>query len=260
MMSDSLIFEQPLNEKCRLLLRIAHLFDQLDFHLPQPDTWHARAALQVLLDIAHILARSDIKSELLKEIKRYQSTLARIAHNPKVDNHLLQHILQDLHSTHERLVNQPGKLGDNLRNDEFLKSIQQRKPIPGGASDFDLPQLHAWLHQPHAERLLYLDDWCNDVIVVREAVDLLLRMIRSSTTFTSVQAPGGLFQQSLSRDVWIQMVQIALPAQSGIFAEISGGQHRFSVRFMQSIDWQQTVPVTEDIQFKLNICSVSTLL
>ena len=260
MMSDSLIFEQPLNEKCRLLLRIAHLFDQLDFHLPQPDTWHARAAIQTLLDIAHVLARSDIKSDLLKEIQRYQLTLERIVHNPKVDNHLLQHVLQDLHHTHDSLINQPGKLGDSLRNDEFLQSIQQRKPIPGGASDVDLPQLQAWLHQPHAERLLYLDDWCNDVMVVREAVDLLLRMIRNSTTFTSVQATDGRFQHRCHRDMWVHMVRIALPAQPGIFAEISGGQHRFSIRFMQSIDWQQTVPITQDIEFELNICSVSTLV
>lgn len=257
-MSDSLIFEQPLNEKCRLWLRIAHLFDQLDFHLPQTDVWHARAALQALLEIAHTLARADIKPELLKEINRYQLTLERVMHNPEVDHHLLQHILQDLHNTHDCLVSQPSKLGESLRKNDFLNTIQQRKSIPGGCSDFDLPQLQAWLHQPHAERLLYLDDWRNDVMVVREAVDLLLQMIRNSTTFTSVQTVGGLFQQQLNRDVLVQMVRITLPTQPGVFAEISGGRHRFSVRFMQSIDWQQTVQMTQDFDFGLNVCSVST--
>ena len=257
MMSDTLIFEQPLNEKCRLLLRIAHLFEQLDFHLPKPDVWHARVALQVLLDIGHLLARADIKSELLKEIKRYQMTLERVMHNPKVDRHLLQHVLQDLRNTHTLLVSQPGKLGDSLRTDDFLNAIQQRKTIPGGTIDGDLPQLHAWLHQPPAERLLYLDDWRNEVSVVREAVDLLLRMIRNSTTFTPAQAVNGLFQQQVASEVSVQMVRIVLPKIPGLFAEISGGRHRFSIRFMQSVDWQQTAQVTQDIQFKLNVCSLS---
>ena len=54
------------------------------------------------------------------------------------------------------------------------------------------------------------------------------------------------------------MVRITLPTQPGVFAEISGGRHRFSVRFMQSIDWQQTVQMTQDFDFGLNVCSVST--
>ncbi len=255
-MPDTLIFEQPLNEKCRLLLRVAHLFDQLDFHLPQADRWHTRAALQALLDIASILARADIKPELLKELDFYNAVLSRITLGPQVDAQTLQQVITELRDTHAALASQPGQLGERLRKDDFLNNIYQRSAIPGGASDFDLPQLHQWLQQDHAGRLACLQTWCEQIQVVRSAVYLLLRMIRHSTTFVPNQAIRGFFQQNLDRDLKIQMVRVALPATSGLFAEISGGRHRFSIRFMQSEPGRSAIQTDQDIAFRLNICSV----
>ncbi len=255
-MSDTLIFEQPLNEKCRLLLRVAHLFDQLDFHLPQADRWHTRAALQALLDIASILARADIKPELLKELDFYNAVLSRVAPGPQVDTGVLQQVIDELRATHAALASQPGQLGEQLRKDDFLSSVYQRSAIPGGTSDFDLPQLHQWLQQDHARRLTFLQAWCEQIQAVRSAVNLLLRMIRHSTTFVPNQAVRGFFQQNLDRDLKIQMVRVALPATSELFAEISGGRHRFSIRFMQSEPERSATQTDQDITFRLNICSV----
>lgn len=256
-MSDTLIFEQPLNEKCRLLLRMSHLFNQLDFHLPLTDRWHSRAALQALLDIANILARADIKPELLKELDFYDAVLSRIAPGPQVDTQALQQALTDLRDTHATLASQPGQLGERLRKDDFLNTIYQRSAIPGGTSDFDLPQLHQWLQQDHTVRLSCLQAWCDQVTAVRSAVGLLLQMIRHSTTFVAKQAVRGFFQQNLDRDLKIQMVRIALPTTVGLFAEISGGRHRFSVRFMQSASGQSPSQTDQNVAFRLNICSVA---
>jgi len=60
---DTTIFEHPLNEKCRTWLRLSHLFEQLEFHMPHGEEWHARAAMTALLDIANVLSRADIKSD-----------------------------------------------------------------------------------------------------------------------------------------------------------------------------------------------------
>ncbi len=95
-MPDTTTFEHPLNEKCRTWLRLSHLFEQLEFHLPHAEEWHARAAVSALLDIANVLARADIKSELLKELERYKQSLSRMADSPCVDNVRLEHILKDL--------------------------------------------------------------------------------------------------------------------------------------------------------------------
>ncbi|MEL6710794.1 MAG: cell division protein ZapD, partial [Pseudomonadota bacterium] len=177
-MPDTLIFEQPLNEKCRLLLRMAHLFDQLDFHLPQTERWHTRAALRALLDIANVLARADVKPELLKELDFYNTVLSRVTPGPQVNMQALQQIQAELRDTHATLASQSGQLGEKLRKDDFLNSIYQRSAIPGGTSDFDLPQLHQWLQQDHAARMACLQTWYDQVQMVRSAINLLLRMIR----------------------------------------------------------------------------------
>ena len=54
-MAETILFEHPLNEKCRTWLRMSHLFEQFEFHLPHAEEWHARAAMAALLDIANVL-------------------------------------------------------------------------------------------------------------------------------------------------------------------------------------------------------------
>lgn len=254
--SQQIVFEQPLNEKCRTLLRLSHLFEQYDYHVPQDHPWHARAALRALLDIANLLARADIKSELLKEMERYNLSLSPMANSPGVDTDRLRHILQNLRESQHAIRSVQGQLGASLRKSEFLNSVLQRNSLPGGGFDFDLPQLHLWLNQSHSERLLQLDDWRNEVASVHEAVDLLLNLIRHSTTATQQHAANGFFQQNLPSGAAIQMVQVFLPEESNLFAEISGGKHRFSIRFMESLDWEHPFQTERDLSFGLNVCII----
>lgn len=255
-MSQQIVYEQPLNEKCRTLLRLSHLFEQFDFHVPQDNPWHARAALRALLDIANLLARADIKSELLKEMERYNQSLSRMANTPGVDKDRLQHILQNLSGSRQAIRSAQGQLGASLRKSEFLNSVLQRSSLPGGGFDFDLPQLHLWLNQSHSERLLQFDDWRNEVASVHEAVDLLLSLIRHSTTATQQHAANGFFQHNLPSGAAIQMVQVFLPKDSDLYAEISGGKHRFSIRFMESRDWEHPSQTERDLSFGLNVCII----
>lgn len=255
-MSQPIIFEQPLNEKCRTLLRLSRLFEQLDYHLPQDSPWHARTALRVLLDISVILARADIKSELIKEMDRYHLSLSRMADLPEIDHDRLQHILQNLEESQRALRQVKGQLGAALRASEFLNSVLQRSAIPGGGFDFDLPQLHYWLAQPHAERLLQLDRWRDEIAAVQEAVDLLLGLIRHSTTFAPCQATAGFYSQGLPSGAAVQMIRVRLPGDSALYAEISGGKHRFSIRFMDSSDWEHPVQTARNLRFELNVCII----
>lgn len=255
-MNGQITFEQPLNEKCRTLLRLSHLFEQFDFHSPRDNAWHARAAFSALLDIAAILARADIKSELLKEMERYRVSLSRVADTPGIDHDRLHRILQQLHDSQQAIRGLKGQLGARLRKSEFLNSVLQRNSIPGGGFDFDLPQFHYWLCQPHAERLSQFTAWRNEVTAVYEAVELVLSLIRTSTDARPRQAVQGFYQQTLPAGAAIQMVQVSLPCDSGLYAEISGGKHRFSIRFLDTVDWEHPAPTERDITFRLNVCII----
>ena len=255
-MSDTTIFEHPLNEKCRTWLRLSHLFEQFEFHLPHSEEWHARAAVTALLDIANVLSRADIKSELLKEFDRYKQSLSRMADSPGVDTDRLEHILQDLHQTCQGVRKISGQLGQPLRSNEFLNSIVQRSSIAGGAFDFDLPQYHYWLRMPQDERALQLDDWRHEVSPVQAAVELLLALIRNSAVPNQETAPNGFYQKSLPGNVSAQLLRVGIPSAGGLFAEISGGKHRFSIRFLECSDWQHPTQSDRDVPFALSTCLI----
>ncbi|MCB1802395.1 MAG: cell division protein ZapD [Gammaproteobacteria bacterium] len=255
-MAETTVFEHPLSEKCRTWLRLSHLFEQFDFHIPHAQEWHARAAVSSLLDIANVLARADIKSELLKELERYRQSLARMANSPSVDTDRLQRVLHELVTSCQGVRDVNGQLGQSLRSNDFLSSIQQRSSIPGGAFDFDLPQYHYWLQMPHEARTQQLAEWRDDVAPVRQAVTLLLGLIRSSAVPTHEQAVSGFYQKSLPGNVAAQLVRVTLPSADGMFAEISGGKHRFSVRFMDCVDWQHPAQVDQDVDFALSVCMI----
>jgi cell division protein ZapD len=253
---DTTLYEHPLNEKCRTWLRLSHLFEQLDFHAPFAAEWHARAAMSALLDIAAVLARADIKSELIKELDRYQLSLSRMADSPGVDADRLRRILDELQRAMAGVRGVKGQLGQALRNDDFLNSIVQRSSIAGGGFDFDLPQYHYWLQMPLEARSGHLDAWRDQVAVVQFAVDLLLNLIRSSAVPQEARADGGLYQQSLPANAAAQLVRVHLPAANDLYAEVSGGKHRFTVRIMDCSDWQHPVQVDGDVPFSLTTCLI----
>lgn len=255
-MPDTTVFEHPLNEKCRTWLRLSRLFEQFEFHAPHGEEWHARSAMSALLDVANVLSRADIKSELLKELERYRQSLSRMADTPGVDTDRLEHILKNLQQSCQGVRDITGQLGQSLRNNEFLNSIVQRSSIAGGAFDFDLPQYHYWLQMPHAERSMQLAVWRNEVSAVQDAVDLLLGLIRNSAVPTQEHAPSGFYQQSLPSHVAAQLVRVAIPSAGGMFAEISGGKHRFTIRFMECRDWQHPIQVDRNVPFRLSTCLI----
>lgn len=245
-----------MNEKCRTLLRLSHLFEQMEFHIPHGEEWHARVAISSLMDIVMILARADIKSELLKEMDRFTASLSKMANTPGVDSSRLEHILQDISRTSQALGTMQGQLGQSIRSDEFLNSILQRSSIAGGSFDFDLPQYHFWLNQPQTERAMQMDSWRHDINPVQDAVELVLGLIRGSAEPSREQADGGFFQRTLPNNTSVQLVRVGLPEDSGLFAEVSGGKHRFSIRFKESTDWQRPSQTDRNIVFSLTTCII----
>jgi cell division protein ZapD len=252
--SDQILFEHPLNEKCRTFLRLSHLFEQFEYHLPVDSTWSSRAALTALLSVAAVLARADIKSDLIKEMESYRGALSAMANKRGVDRERLEQILEQIHQANAALQRISGQLGNSLRNSEFLSSVTQRSAIPGGSFDFDLPQLHHWLQDAHPARAAQLQAWRSQVAPVQEAVDLLLALIRNSTTPQKEIAAHGFFQRNLPSGTTAQMVRVYIPQAVRLYPEVSGGKHRFNIRFLESRDLDHPVQTQSDVEFSLTTC------
>jgi cell division protein ZapD len=91
---------------------------------------------------------------------------------------------------------------------------------------------------------------------VQEAVDLLLALIRNSATARPEHAIAGFYQRTLSGSTQAQLVRVALPAGSPLFAEISGSKHRFSIRFLECSDIEHPSQTADDVAFMLTTCSL----
>ena len=252
--SNKIIYEHPLNEKTRTVLRLEHLFKEVAFHLPKPDVWSSRAAIASLLDMVSIFARADIKADLIKELDRHKVKLTAISQTPGIDTERLNLILKELDEISGHLYRFNGQIGQEIRENEFLKGIMQRSSIPGGSCDFDLPLYHYWLEQSEDVRQAQIAHWLQTLSPIDAAVELLLSLIRGSTTPTREIAEQGFFQRSLDAQTPAQLIRVALPKETRLFAEISGGKHRFSVRFMTPDETERPSQIKEDVTFFLNCC------
>jgi len=253
--NDRIVFEQPLNERVRSFLRLEHLFSNVDARIHGESEWDSREALTNLIEISDLLSRSDLKGELIKELERHATTLNNLRENPAVDSDRLQTILQGINGLAEQLRSPHCQPGQAIRSDDLVNTIKQRSTIPGGTCGFDLPAYHHWLNQPADIRTRDLDRWYRDLRIVRDAVGYSLSMIRNSATPRTVTAHNGLFQQSLDSSSSCQLIRVALPINSPYFPEISGGRHRFTLRFMQRSDTlSRPVQADSDIEFELHCC------
>lgn len=254
MASEKITYEQPLNEKIRTFLRLEFLFLQAQHDLEGSTEWDSRAALSGLIEILNVCGRTDLKTELLRELDRHGIMLARLEQVPEVDQGRLKEVLSEVDALIDNLHATSGQFGQSLRNNEFISSIRQRSTIPGGLCDFDLPAYHYWLQRPAKERLADLQEWLAPLEPMRLAIDVILRLTRESASPTQEIAPAGFFQRSLDQDTPCQLVRVAVPANLPYYAEISGGKHRFTVRFLAPVTDGRTVQAAEDVEFDLTCC------
>jgi cell division protein ZapD len=226
----------------------------VDHFRPLADSWSNRAAIDGLLSIITIFGRSDLKTEILKELERHVSNLERVRQQPGVNLQALGLVLDDLEQAIHQVYRMDGQIARNLRNNEFLTSIMQRSSIPGGGCNFDLPQYHRWLNQPHEVRQDQMSEWMHELHSVREAVVLLLNLVRGSNLPSNEVAQQGFFQKSLESSSPAQMVRVGLPRQTNVFTEISGNKHRFNIRFLETVDTGKPSQSKQDIPFQLTTC------
>lgn len=254
-MSQAICYEQPVNERTRALLRLEFLFQQMDYALAGTTTWDSRSALRTLFDILDITGRNEHKKGLLQDLQRHASRLHRLQSNPGIDQQALATVLNELRHAEQQISGANLMAVEMVRQNEFLAIGRQRFQMPGGACQFDLPALHHWLQQDVATRNQHLQGWLEPFTPLREAVFLLLRLIRDSASHQPVLATKGFFQCALSTNAPNQLIRVWLPRDHAVFPEISCGKQRFTIHFFVQSDLQRRA-ADQDIHFELACCAI----
>lgn len=248
-------YEYPLVERIRTMLRLEDLFERAGFFLARSEPPEHHVALLTLFEILDVAGRADLKSDLLQELDRQKQIMASFRDNPEIDQEVLAEVLRDIEHTHADLYALVGKIGQHLRENEWLMGIKQRTGIPGGACEFDLPSYHHWLHREASVRHADLDAWFSPLLPIRDGAGLVLKLLRESGKPTRLTAAGGTFQQMLGGRS-AQMVRVRLPLEAECVPEISANKYALNVRFV--IVGAEPRPRTceRDVDFELTFCSL----
>ena len=256
-MTETHVYEQPLNEKVRAFLRLEKLFQQYAFHLKHGSDWNNRVAIDSILEILAYTTRSDIKLEVLKELERQHTRLERLSKRPQIDQSQLTSVLKNIQKRIGELQSISGQVGQDTKNVELLTAIAQKSSVPGSICDFDLPALKHWLTLPKDKRQQHIEKWFQPFGPLDRAVQLILDVLRHSAEDTEEVAQNGFFQKSLDTNQAIQLLRISVPDDVLCYPEISAGKHRFSVRFMKNEDPSlRPEQCQNDVSFKLKMCAI----
>ena len=247
--------EQPLSERMRTFLRLEFLYQQILYYSEREADWATRATISTLLEVLAILSRGDVRSDVHKELDHQLGILERFQSQPGVDGSRLDTLVHNLASSRDELSRIGTAFLQPLKDCDFLNAIKHRSAIPGGTCEFDLPEYNHWLRQPFARRQEDVEVWLRSIRPVCDAVAELLWLIRESAQPSEKMAINGMYQHSMQKDGHCRLLRVSVAGGSSLFPEISGSQHRFTVRFLEwsTID-SRAVQTGHDVPFQLSIC------
>ncbi|MDP2752592.1 MAG: cell division protein ZapD [Rhodocyclaceae bacterium] len=248
-------YEYPLTERFRTLLRIENLFDKV-MHFAQSDnsTDH-HVALVILFEILEVIGRADLKFELVQELERQRQTLLSFQKNPNVSEEILSGALYEIEQASTILLAMQGKVGQHLRDNEWLTSIRNRASLPGGVCEFDLPSYHFWLNLDPELRQKDLEGWIAPMLPVRQGASIVMRFLRSSGRPEKQCAPNGAFQMMLTGRS-VQMVRLNLKRSDVVVPEISANKYALNIRFSTPGTTLKPKQVETDVNFDLTFCNL----
>jgi cell division protein ZapD len=248
-------YEQPASERMRTFMRLEFLYRQMLYNSERETDWATRATVSGLLEMLAILSRGDVRSEVHKELDYQLDQLRRFQSQPGVDKGRLDSLIRNLVQSRADIDGVGTGYLQPLKDSDFLNAIKNRSAIPGGTCEFDLPEYSHWLRQPFARRQKDLERWIGAIRPLCDAVLEALWLIRETGQPVDKVAINGMYQHSLPKGAQCRLLRVTLPKNSSLYPEISGSQHRFTVRFLEwsAVD-SRAVQTGHDVPFQLSIC------
>lgn len=247
-------YEYPLSERVRTLLRLESLFQKAFYFVALDDALQHHAGLLALFEIIEVAGRADLKSDILQELERQRQGLESLRNNPAIDQGKLTGILAEISLSLKAIHGLAGKLGQGLKDIEWLMNIKQRASIPGGTCEFDLPTYHYWLHTPSPQRREQLNLWLKPMLPIYQGISVVLKLLRESGSPQTVIAIKGSYQQMLNgRNA--QLIKISLNQHQPYVPETSANKYALSIRFLDACA-DHPKACTGNLEFNLTFCNL----
>ena len=235
------------------MLRLEDLFSRLDQLIAGNNHCDHHMALAVLFEIIEVTTRGELKSDLLQELERQKRILAALRNNPEISEDALETMLGEIDTVSSQLLALSGKIGQHIRDNEWLMLIKQRACIPGGMCEFDLPSYHYWQHQDAGVRRKHLESWLTPLRPIHDSLKILLKLLRENCKTYQFTAHQGSFQQMQGGRV-AQMLCVTLDKNLPCIPEISANKYALNIRFVTADYTAKSTLYDQDVEFKLVFC------
>lgn len=248
-------YEYPLNERIRTLLRLEDLYGKIAHFSTADAAQDHHVALLTLFEVLEVASRADLKVDLVQELERQRQILVSFRNNPDISENALSGALREIEQASASLLRGAGKIGQHLRENEWLMAIRSRATIPGGVCQFDLPSYHYWLNREPELRRQCLENWARPMTPIRDGAAIVLRLLRASGHAEMQTARAGTYQLTMSGRS-AQMVRLRLPARDAVIPEISANKYALNVRFTLPETVLRPRAVDRDVPFEITFCSL----
>lgn len=249
-------YEYPFNERIRTLLRLEDLFEKAAYFTRMEGAQEHHVALVTLFEILEVAGRADLKMDLIQELERQRQTLLAFRNNPDISEEALSGALYEIEQSSSALLAMTGRIGQYLRENDWLMGIRSRAAIPGGVCEFDLPSYHWWQHRPVEFRRAALDNWSKPILPLRDAATIVLRLLRSSGRPKRHNALSGQFQLNLG-GTSAQMVRVTLDTELQAIPEVSANKYFVNIRFTRPPGSEIKARACDhDVPFDLTFCNL----
>ncbi|MDP1594952.1 MAG: cell division protein ZapD [Gallionella sp.] len=250
-------YEFPLNEKVRTWLRLEDLFKRVNYFLARDLSMEHHAALITLFEMYEVASRPDLKSELFQELERQKRSLSSLHNNPAISEQALDYVLNEIDEASAALLAMTGKVGLNLRENEWLMGIKQRACMPGGTCQFDLPSYHYWQNQPVELRRENLQEWLAPLLPVSVAINILMKLLRENGRKISFTAPQGTFQQMQGGRA-AQLLRVSLNPDLACIPELGANKYAINIRFIVANYAAKSSLFEQDVPFDMTFCALTS--
>jgi cell division protein ZapD len=212
-------------------------------------------ALVSLFEILEVASRADLKVDLVQELERQRQTLMSFRNNPDISEEALSGALYEIEQASTALLSMAGKIGQYLRENDWLMSIKSRAAIPGGLCEFDLPSYHYWRHRDASLRQADLVSWLTPMLPIRDGLTIVLRLLRASGRPERQIAGSGAFQFMMGGKS-AQMLRLRMAQDEAVTPEISANKYALNIRFVAPGGHSRPRLTEMDVGFELTFCNL----
>jgi cell division protein ZapD len=245
------LYEEPVQEKIRKFIKIEFLLNKIHYFKGKDDKSENYIALLALCELYEVLSRSDIKSELIREIENQSAYLEKVKKIPQADHSKLSSVLEKQNQLLKLIYSIEVNYLEHLEHDVFFKTVLKNcfTQLQPASIDF-------WLSRDILNRETQIDLWLEPLMFIKRSIDFILEIIRKSGRFEDRMAVKGFFIEKLDPARNILLIRVTLTSDLYYYPQISVGKQRLTIMFMTKDDKNNLVPYQEDLNFILTTCSL----